>query len=322
MQPRSAGAKDGQASHQHDTRLRARPVDDRHARQLRLKALAEEARKEPPDQAVLKMHLHHVRGVAAVGQDRRTECDRPNGRIAPPVAETLTALARPNPQIVEGIVPTRVFRERWIVGIEPVGFHFADRRPTGVIENIARARQRGRSHTMQIFWINTDALTRTFEGALQIGLLLQQPFVTGAFVVVHFGARAIEPFGVAFLSDGPSDRRPLAAQNAAFGQTLRDAVLDHLADRSELFADGLRLPDQRLQHDVGFTLLVAEVSTNDLFRRLKLTIDAAVALLQPGGVPRQIEMNKVGAVALEVDALAGRVSADEDAQRLNIRDQR
>ena len=102
----------------------------------------------------------------------------------------------------------------------------------------------------------------------------------------------------------------LTAQNAAFGQTLRDALFDHLADRSELLADGLRLPDQRLQDDVGFALLVAEISANDLFRRLKLTIDAAVALLQPGGVPRQIEMNQVGAIALEVDALAGSIGAD------------
>ena len=193
---------------------------------------------------------------------------------------------------------------------------------TSVVEHIAGAGQRRRSHAMQILRVDADALARPFERALKIGLLLQQPFVTGAFVVVHFGARAIQPFGVAFLRDGASDRRPLAAQDAAFGQALGDAVLDHLADRAELLADGLRFPDQRLQHDVGFALLVAKISANDLLRRLKLAIDAAVALLQPGGVPRQIEMNEVGAVALEVDAFAGRVGADEDAQAAPHRDRR
>ena len=52
----------------------------------------------------------------------------------------------------------------------------------------------------------------------------------------------------------------LAAQNPAFGQALGDAVLDHLADRAELLANGLRFSDQRFQHDVGFTLLVAKIS--------------------------------------------------------------
>ena len=118
---------------------------------------------------------------------------------------------------------------------------------------------------MKILRVDADALTRSFQRALKIGLLFQQPFVTGAFVVVHFGPGAIEPFSVAFISNGPSDRRALAAQNAAFGQTFRDAVFDHLADRSELVADGLGFPDQRLQYDVGFTLLVAEISADDLF---------------------------------------------------------
>ena len=241
---------------------------------------------------MLEMHLHDVRGITAIGQDRRAKSDRPDGRIAPPVAKALATLSRPNPQIVEGVVPTRVFRERWVVGIEPVGCHLANDLPTSVVEHIAGAGQRRCSHAMKILWVDADALPRSFERALKIGLLFQQPFVTGAFVVVHFGARAIEPFGVAFFSNGSSDRRALAAQNAAFGQTLRDAVFDHLADRSELLADGLSFPDQRLQYDVGFTLLVAEVSADDLFRRLKLTIDTAVALFQPGRVPRQIEVNR------------------------------
>ena len=85
------------------------------------------------------------------------------------------------------------------------------------------------------------------------------------------------------------------------------------------FADGLGFPHQRFQHDVGFALLVAEVPADDLLRRLELAIDPAVALFQPGGIPRQIEMNEVGAIGLKVDALAGGIGADQDTQRLDVR---
>ena len=140
-----------------------------------------------------------------------------------------------------------------------------------------------------------------------------------AFVIVHFGARALEPFGVVFFANRAGDRRPLAPPNPAFRKPLGNAVLDHLADGTELFADGLGFPHQRFQHDVGFALLVAKVSANDLLRRLELAIDAAVALFQPGGIPRQIEMNEVGAIGLKIDALPRGIGADEDTQRLNVR---
>ena len=54
---------------------------------------------------MFEMDLHHVRRVAAIGQDRRLEGDRADRRIAPPIAKALAALARPDPQIVERIVP-------------------------------------------------------------------------------------------------------------------------------------------------------------------------------------------------------------------------
>jgi hypothetical protein len=50
---------------------------------------------------------------------------------------------------------------------------------------------------------------------------------------------------------------------------------------------------------------IAEVAAENLGGRLELTVDTAVALLDPGGVPGQVEVNKVVATALQIDAFAG-----------------
>ena len=54
----------------------------------------------------------------------------------------------------------------------------------------------------------------------------------------------------------------------------------------------------------------------DLGCRLELAVDAAVALLDAAGVPGQVEVEEVGAVRLEVQALARGVGGDQDAQRI------
>jgi len=64
---------------------------------------------------------------------------------------------------------------------------------------------------------------------------------------------------------------------------------------------------------------VAEVAAEDLLRRLELPVDSAVALLEPGRVPGQVEMHEVEAANLQVDAFAGGIGADQDAQRLLCR---
>src|SRR5438046_2018892 len=46
---------------------------------------------------------------------------------------------------------------------------------------------------------------------------------------------------------------------------------------------------------------------------LEGAVDAAVALLHAGRVPRDVEVEEVGALALEVDAFAGGVGGEEDA---------
>ena len=92
-----------------------------------------------------------------------------------------------------------------------------------------------------------------------------------------------------------------------------DVVVDHLRQAAELALDGLGLTDEHLQHPVLDALRQHEVVATHLRRRLQLAVDAAVALLDAARVPRQIEVEQVGAVGLEVQSLARRVGGQQDA---------
>ena len=95
-----------------------------------------------------------------------------------------------------------------------------------------------------------------------------------------------------------------------------DVVVDHLREAAELLLDGLGLPDEHLEHAVLDALRQHEVVAADLGGRLELAVDAAVALLDAARVPGQVEVEEVGAVRLEVQALAGGVGGEQDAQRV------
>ena len=97
-------------------------------------------------------------------------------------------------------------------------------------------------------------------------------------------------------------------------------MCDHLAGRAELRADQLGLPHQRLKDDVFLALRVDEIAAPDLGRRLKFAVDAAVPLLEASRVPRKINVDEVVASHLQIDAFARGVGADEDAQRILVRD--
>ena len=101
----------------------------------------------------------------------------------------------------------------------------------------------------------------------------------------------------------------------ALSELALNVVVDHLRETAEVFPDCLGLLDEHLEHSVFDTLRQHEVVTADLGGRLELAVDAAVALLDAPGVPGQVEMEKVRAVGLEVQTLAGRVSGQQDAQR-------
>ena len=99
-------------------------------------------------------------------------------------------------------------------------------------------------------------------------------------------------------------------------EPVRDPLGDHAAGRAELALDDLGLAHQRFEDDVLLALRVLEVAAEDLRRRLQLAVDAAVALLQTRGIPRQVEVHEVEAAGLQVDALARGIGADQDAERL------
>ena len=99
----------------------------------------------------------------------------------------------------------------------------------------------------------------------------------------------------------------------AAAQPPLDVVVDDLRQAAQLAIDGLGLAHQHLEHAVLDPLRQHEVVAAHLRRRLQLAVDAAVALLDAAGVPRQVEVEEVGAVGLEVQPLAGRVGGEQDA---------
>ena len=102
----------------------------------------------------------------------------------------------------------------------------------------------------------------------------------------------------------------------ALAEPALDVVVDHLREAAELLLDGLGLPDEHLEHAVLDALRQHEVVAADFGGRLELAVDAAVALLDAAGVPGQVEVEEVRAVRLEVQALAGGVGREQDAQRV------
>ena len=82
------------------------------------------------------------------------------------------------------------------------------------------------------------------------------------------------------------------------------------------FFDGLGLSDKDLKYTVFNTLGEDKVVATDHVSRLQLAVDAAVALLDAARVPRQIEVEEVRTVSLEIEAFAGGIGGEQDAQRV------
>ena len=102
----------------------------------------------------------------------------------------------------------------------------------------------------------------------------------------------------------------------AAAEAALDVVVDDLREAAELLLDGLGLLDQHLEDPVLDALGQDEVVAADFVGRLELAVDAAVALLDAARVPGQVEVEEVRAVGLEVEALAGGVGGEQDAQRV------
>ena len=137
-----------------------------------------------------------------------------------------------------------------------------------------------------------------------------------ALVLARVVELALDELGGGFVAD-PLD---------ALGGVRLDAVLERLfdvveedgAERAELARDDVDLAHEGLEHAVLGALGIDEVVAAHLRLGLERAVDAAVALLEARGVPRQIEVEEVGAAGLEVDALARGVGGHEDAQRLFV----
>ncbi len=104
----------------------------------------------------------------------------------------------------------------------------------------------------------------------------------------------------------------------AAGQRAIDVGLDHRGERAQLLLDGGDLLDQGVEDAVLGPVAVREVVAAHHRLALQRAIDAAVALLHARRVPRDVEVEQIGAVALEVQALARGVGRDQDAHRVFV----
>ena len=93
----------------------------------------------------------------------------------------------------------------------------------------------------------------------------------------------------------------------------------HLRKAAQFFADGFHFADEGRQDTVLGTLRVVEVVAVDFGSRLKLAVDAAIALFEARGIPGNVEVEEIGAMGLEVEAFAGGVGGEEDANGVTVR---
>ena len=124
--------------------------------------------------------------------------------------------------------------------------------------------------------------------------------------------------------------RPRRVEPAAVAEhRLLHLLRDHRSHLAEHLADRLHLddrPGEELEvalefsdgdvRDAGMVVpLRGEVVDEHLGRALSVAVDAAVALLEAVGIPRDLVVDQPVAVVLEVDALARRVCREQDPDR-------
>ena len=201
------------------------------------------------------------------------------------------------------------------LGVPSVGGDLAQRLGA---EQFERAGQRRRGTPL----VERDPRARALEQALAtLDLRAQLVLALARLLELLLGdALALR------VEVGVLDRRRRARSASRWRMPARSRrsmlVVDHLREAAELLLDGLGLPDEHVEHAVLDALGEHEVVAADLVGRLQLAVDAAVALLDPARVPRQVEVEQVGAVRLEVQTLAGGVGRDQDPQRIACRDRR
>lgn len=315
VEPRGLLAVEGEAAEEHDGGLGV--VGEHHAGAGEVvvdEALAEQAPEQPLGDAVLEVEVDErlVEGPDVL------EDDGPEGARAAPLAEILVATAR-GAQGVEGVEPGRI----GAAAEGELGEGPRQRRAAGVLrvgdgpQGLAAWEQLQRTG---------DGLAERLLVELEVSLggaqHLAEHLDLGGELLVAL-ARLLQLLlddlllerGGALVVDGSGERRDLAEGDALLEQ-VGEAPLHHGAQAAQLAADADRLLDQHLQHPVLLALGEDEVVAAHLRSALELPVDAAVALLHAARVPGDVEVEEVGAVVLQVAALAGGVRGDEDAQRV------
>ena len=93
-------------------------------------------------------------------------------------------------------------------------------------------------------------------------------------------------------------------------QTALDLIVDHLRQAAELPPDHLGLAHQYVEYPVFCALRKHEVVAANLVRRLQFAVDPPIALFDSPGVPREVEVEQIGAVGLEVETLTRGIGRD------------
>ena len=155
------------------------------------------------------------------------------------------------------------------------------------------------------------------QRALQAVLFFLQTRDAAVRLVAEFALGDLHLVGCRFR-DALGELGGFAAPNAFARQGLLHPHAQHFAGGAELSPDHLGLANERVQHPVLLPLRIDEIAAGHDLGRLQFAVDAAVALFEARRVPGQVEMDEVMATGLKVQALAGRVRADENADGLLI----
>src|SRR5262249_15560400 len=102
----------------------------------------------------------------------------------------------------------------------------------------------------------------------------------------------------------------------ASAQTSLDVVVDHLREAAKLSSNGLGLLNEHVEHMILGALRQDEIVAPDFVRGLELAVNSTVPLFDTTRIPRQIEMEQVRAMRLEIEPLSSRVGGQQDAERV------
>jgi len=298
VQAGGARAEQGQAADaDHSGDGVARVAQYRHTAEIVCcPALRSEARQNPLDEWVLQVKLNDL-VVHVFGRNKGHGAQR----ALAPVPESLVALAR-GAKCVEGVLPG-VAEFGQIEGV------WRPRPDQGLLAgksqpHIERLAEQARLEAHDPARVVQDTRDEIDLGAGFVHGLFRAEFTGHGHILLVHALGLVEP-GLRVWAD------------AIFKDVGQSGGHD-LAQAAEIAADALDLLDEDLEDMVLGPLGIEEVVAADFRLALKGPIHAAVSLFQPRRIPRHIEMEDVGAVALKVHALTGGIGCQQNAHRVLV----